>query len=186
MKKNELIIDLIPKTCWWSSVRAMVTPAQWDILRFATYKKAGDKCEVCGGIGTKQGYKHKVECHEIFSYDMETKTQKLERLIALCPKCHLTTHFGRAQVMGKENLCINHMWKVNKWSMEIIKKHISDAFLTYKERSKYIWKLDISLLNKEPYKLNLELEKERLFEVKKYKKKRKIKKIIKTKKPPRL
>jgi hypothetical protein len=185
MKKNELIIDLIPKTCWWSSVRAMVTPAQWDILRFATYKKADNKCEVCGGIGTKQGFKHKVECHEIFEYDTETKTQKLTRLISLCPMCHLTTHFGRAQIMGKESNCINHMFKVNKWTMEKIKIHIAEAFRTYKERSKYVWKLDISLLNKEPYNLNLELEKERIFEVKKYVKKKKIKKKIITKKPPK-
>jgi len=185
---DKLTVELIPKTCWWSSVRAMVTPTQWDKIRKISYTNADNKCEICGENGIKQGYKHNVECHEIFDFDMDTKIQKLVSLISLCPKCHFTKHIGRAMVMGRQQLCFKQLARVNKWTPEQIRIHVEEAFLTYHERSLYEWTLDISLLNKDPYKLNLDLGKTRIFEVKKYKKKKKkiITKLkIKSKKPPK-
>ena len=69
------------------------------------------------------------------------------------------------------------MAKVNKWSIEQIQKHIVDSFEVHKERSKHEWQLDISLLEKEPYNIKLTPFKERIFEVKKYKKRPKKKKL---------
>ncbi len=61
--------------------------------------------------------------------------------------------------------------------MEQIQKHILESFETHKERSKHEWTLDISLLEREPYNIKLKPFKERIFEVKKYKKRPKKKKL---------
>jgi hypothetical protein len=89
----------------------------------------------------------------------------------------MTKHIGRSISIGAEKICYNQMAKVNKWSIEQIQKHIVDSFEVHKERSKHEWQLDISLLEKEPYNIKLTPFKERIFEVKKYKKRPKKKKL---------
>ena len=73
-----LTIELIPKTCWFSSVRTTVKKKEWDKIRFISYEVANNKCQICGDIGKNQGYKHNVECHEIWEYDDLNKIQKLK------------------------------------------------------------------------------------------------------------
>ena len=79
-----LTIELVPRTAWLVNVRSEVSKSEWDKLRRATYKAAGYRCEICNG----KGHKHPVECHEVFEYDDEEKSQTLKRLIAICPKCN--------------------------------------------------------------------------------------------------
>lgn len=185
-KKPKLTIELIPSTCHFSNVRTTVKPKQWDKIRFLSYEAAGNKCEICKDTGKNQGYKHDLECHEIWEYDDENYIQKLIGLISLCPTCHQVKHIGRAIAIGKQKECFYQLAKVNKWKQEDIDKHLAESFEIYKERSAYQWKLDLSLLNEEPYSLNIETNKKRIFEVKKYKKKkkRKVKKIL-GKRPPK-
>jgi hypothetical protein len=45
--------------------------------------EANNKCEICKETGKTQGYKHNVECHEIWIYNDEDKIQKLIGLISL-------------------------------------------------------------------------------------------------------
>ena len=176
MAKNKLTIELIPKTCWFSSVRTTVRPKDWDMIRFISYEAAGHKCEICGDTGKNQGYGHNVECHEIWEYDDIYFVQRLAGLISLCVRCHQVKHIGRAIRLGKLNECVKHLAKVNKWTKEEIDAHLEESFDTYKQRSKFEWTLDLSILNEEPYNLKINTKKARVFEVKKYKKKRKPKK----------
>jgi hypothetical protein len=141
----KLTIELVPSTAWYSNVRSNVTPAEWDVLRKECYKKAGYKCEVCGGKGPN----HPVECHEIWEYDDGDCTQTLGGLIALCPDCHSTKHFGFARVSGKEKEAKLHLMKVNDLTEEQADKYIEEVFMIWEERSKYDWTLDISFLNKD-------------------------------------
>ena len=171
----KLSIELIPKTCQWSSVRSTVTSAEWDKIRKLSYDAAGNVCEICGDTGKNQGYKHNVECHEIWEYDDENHIQTLGGLISLCVRCHQVKHIGRAIAMGKEQDCFKQMAKVNKWTPEQIQEHIVDSFKLHKTRSKKKWGLDLSLLTKEPYNIQIKETAERIFEVKKYKKVRKKK-----------
>ena len=76
--------------------------------------------------------------------------------------------------MGIEGDCYKHLASVNKWTREQIDTHIADSFVLYKQRSMHSWTLDISILSKEPYGIKLKTTKNRIFEVKKYKKKRKV------------
>ena len=177
MNKGKLLVELIPKTCWFSSIRTTVTPKEWDKIRHLSYEAADHKCEICGNIGTKQGYKHKVECHEIWEYDDVNHIQKLIGLISLCPKCHQVKHIGRAIAIGKKDECYRHLIYVNKWTIEQVQNHVLTSFELHKERSKHEWTLDLSLLTKEPYSVSIDLSKERVFEVKTYKKKPKKKKV---------
>lgn len=185
-KTIKLTIELIPKTCHFSNVRTTVKTKEWDKIRFISYEKAEHKCEICNNTGKKQGYKHDVECHEIWEYDDENHIQKLVGVISLCVMCHKVKHFGMARAMGYEQDCFDHLAKVNKWSQEEINLHIIESFEIYKKRSQFEWSLDLSILNEEPYNLDIKLNKNRKFEVKKYKKKRKRKpKKIINKRPPK-
>lgn len=168
---SKLLVELVPKTCHYSNVRSMVTPAEWDKIRKLSYASANNVCEICKSNGKKQGYKHAVECHEIWDYNDETHTQTLVGLISLCPLCHLVKHIGRAIAMGNEVVAYNHMAHVNKWSQDKIREHILESFKLHKERSKFKWTLDISLLKNNPYNIKIDETKERVFETQNYKKK---------------
>ena len=173
--KPKLEIELIPTTCHYSNVRSMVTTVEWDKIRKLSYASANNKCEICGSDGLKQGYKHRVECHEVWEYDDVNHIQKLVKLVSLCVICHQVKHIGRAIIIGKELACHQQLIKVNKWTQEQVVEHIMESFKQHKERSKHKWLLDISILEKEPYNIKLKPTKERIFEVKKkYKKKKKV------------
>ena len=174
--KTKLTVELIPATCHFSNVRTTVTAAEWDKIRFISYAAADNKCEICGSNGTLQGYKHKVECHEIWNYDDTNHVQTLVGLVSLCVVCHQVKHIGRAIAIGKLTVCKQQLAKVNKWTPKEIDDHILASFELHKERSKHQWTLDISLLRTEPYSINIKDTTERIFEVKKYKKKKRIKK----------
>ena len=171
--KPKLTVELIPKTCHFSNVRTMVTTKEWDKIRYIAYEKANHKCEICKELGKDQGFRHNLECHEIWEYDEKTYTQKLIGLIALCPLCHQVKHIGRAIAMGRATKTYDHMAKVNKWTLTEIKQHVDEAFLTYNLRSKHEWELDITLLAHKPFSINVKIGKKRKFKVKTYKKKRK-------------
>jgi 5-methylcytosine-specific restriction endonuclease McrA len=141
-----LTIELVPSTAWYSNVRSNVTQQEWDVLRKECYKKAGYKCEICGGVGPK----HPVECHEIWNYNDEDCTQTLDGLIALCPSCHEVKHIGLAQINGKFNEAVEHLSKVNGISVDDAKLYIEACFEIWSQRSQKEWKLDITILeNKE-------------------------------------
>ena len=175
LSKPKLAVELIPSTCHFSNVRTTVTAAEWDKIRFISYAAANNKCEICGSHGKLQGYKHFVECHEIWNYDDINHVQTLTGLISLCPICHQVKHIGRSIAIGKIGVCKQQLAKVNKWTPKEIDDHIVSSFELHKERSKHQWTLDISMLRTEPYSIDIKDTTERIFEVKKYKKKKKKK-----------
>jgi hypothetical protein len=58
--------------------------------------------------------------------------------------------------------------------------HTLESFKLHKERSKHKWDLDLSILNNAPYNLSIDLTKNRIFEVKNGRKKKKKAKTKKT------
>ncbi len=148
MEQYKLTIELVPKTSWYTNVRSNVSKEQWDIIRKKSYELANHKCEICGDTGKNQGYKHNVECHEIWEYNELTRTQKLTDLIALCPICHKCKHPGLAQINGELPIVINQLMKINNLTENQAKMFIASAFVTWSERSSYQWTLDISYIEK--------------------------------------
>ena len=147
-----LTIELVPATCWYTNARSHVPAAEWDILRRAVYRRANNRCEVCGG----RGHRHPVECHEVWHYDDVTRVQRLVRLTALCPPCHQVKHIGLANVQGKLPRALNHLAKVNGWSTGEARAYVDEAFERWSRRSAHDWQLDISLLETRRYKNWLE------------------------------
>ena len=84
MRKTKLTVELIPKTCWYSNIRTLLPIKIWNRLRKESYAKASFKCQICGDIGTNQGYKHNLECHETWTYT-KSGVQLLTELVSLCP-----------------------------------------------------------------------------------------------------
>ena len=144
---KKLTIELVPQSSWYSNVRSNVSRAEWDVIRKASYAKADYRCEVCREKGTSQGFKHPVECHEVWDYDDRACTRTLKGLISLCPLCHKTKHVGLAQINNEEHLVIKQLIKVNGMTKQEANQYISDSFKIWKERSAKNWKLDISLLD---------------------------------------
>lgn len=141
----KLTIDLVPKTCWYANVRSNVTVDKWYNIRKKCAEKAGHVCEVCGDVGTNQGYGHKVECHEVWEYNKGI--QKLVGLVSLCPLCHKAKHIGLAELNGEYMLVLNHIQKVNKMSLKQASEFVAEAFQLWDEQSKYDWELDITYLD---------------------------------------
>ena len=141
-----LTVELIPKTCSGSNIRTLVPKKYWDILRKTSYKNADYKCEICGGKGTDQGYRHDLECHEVWEYNVKQRVQKLVKLVSLCPLCHQAKHIGRAKYIGKREEVIQHMKKVNKMTKRKIEEYLEGEFTKYVENSRIRWKLDLTLL----------------------------------------
>jgi len=141
----KLTIELVPQTSWYNNVRSNVTPAEWDVLRKESYKKAGYKCECCGGVGPT----HPVECHEIWEYDDEAFTQTLTGLISLCPSCHQVKHIGLARIKGNYQKALKHLAEVNGITEEEVDEYVEECFKTWQERSQNKYTVDTTILDKE-------------------------------------
>jgi hypothetical protein len=107
------------------------------------YKRANNKCEICGGRGTKWP----VECHEVWRYDEEKAVQVLVRMIALCPSCHSVKHIGRTSVAGDLESAIKHLCKVNAWSRQDAKLYIEAAFEDWSRKSRIKWNVNLDALS---------------------------------------
>lgn len=176
--QTKLTVELIPKTCHYSNVRTTIKSTDWDKIRMIVYQKALYKCEICGDTGLRQGYKHSVECHEIWKYDDKKKVQKLIGLIALCPLCHQVKHAGRSLFMGKQNQLIQRLIRINEWDETKAKEYLAESFEINKERSQHEWTLDLKLITKSPFNIILKDTPDRKF-TKPKKRKKRAKKVAK-------
>jgi hypothetical protein len=89
----------------------------------------------------------RLEAHERWSYNEETKIQKLERIIALCHRCHSLTHHGLAGIRQVHKFAEKHLMKTNEWTEEQVSEHCTEQWSLWKERSKIEWILDVSLIS---------------------------------------
>ena len=145
LKKVQLKLnfELVPDSCWYSNLRSMLKPKDWDIVRKTAYSEANGKCMICGRPAKR------LEAHEQWSYDMETETQKLERVIAICHDCHSVIHIGRTQLIGEEERAIAHFCKVNNCSYADYRKALGEANELHRQRNQVgEWKLDLRYLQK--------------------------------------
>ncbi len=137
---SKLFIELIPQSQFKKNVRALLTKAQWKILRDQVCSEVYNICQICDIAFPS------LHCHEIWLFDDKKSIQKLDGMIALCESCHMCIHFGLAQLQGKEELAIKHLMKINLWNKKETIAHIKKSFLIWQERSKKVWKLDMSRL----------------------------------------
>ena len=142
----KLSIELVPSSSWFTNLRSMLTPNEWDTTRGVCYEKANHRCEICDGVGLQ----HPVECHEVWSYTKGdlVNIQKLERTIALCPSCHQVKHMGFAMTQGVHAFekAATHFMNVNQFTSDRAEFEIEKVFKIHHERSKVKWHLDVRWL----------------------------------------
>ncbi len=137
----KLTFELVPDGCWYSNLRGVLTPSQWNLLKRIAKQKAGGKCSICG----KQT--DKLEAHERWEYDVKTHTQKLVGIISVCKDCHSVIHIGRTQLVGDERRAEQHFMKVNDCSYADYRAELGKANEKHRELNKVSeWVLDISYL----------------------------------------
>ncbi len=137
-----LTIELTPRSCWFSNLRAALSDEQWDRLRRQVYNRAGRRCEVCGG----KGRRWPVEAHETWSYDDESGVQRLDTIRALCPRCHQAKHYGLALLQGREEDAEEHLREVNGWDGVTTARYIKSVFALWHARSSRPWRVELSAL----------------------------------------
>lgn len=138
VRTEQLFVDMLPRTAWFSNLRSEVTKEEWDAVKKKTFAAAGYRCQACLGKGPQ----HPVECHERWRFDLDAGDQVLVKTVALCPDCHEATHFGLAQVKGRDDAAIAHLMKVNEWSRKTAIDHVNQAIDIAVELSRWQWRMD--------------------------------------------
>lgn len=168
---SELYVDMIPSQSWFRNLRTcLVNKDDWNIVRKHVFERVNYTCECCG-LWCKDSkiydaedyvkptqYMHEstvrelqkwnniqLEAHERWSFDDSKKVQKLERIIALCHRCHTVTHWGLAGIRGLHEEAEDHLMKVNKYTQDQCSKHITERTEFWRSL-KEDYKLDLSII----------------------------------------
>ena len=142
MAEPKLAIELIPGPTMGLNARAVLTAGEWDKVRKFVYERAGYRCEVCGD----RGLHHPVEAHEQWDFDDEAGVQRLTGIVALCPDCHKTKHYGLSQRIGTASASARQLRIVNGWGTDQVAAHIRDSFSLWAKRSQTLWRVDMAPL----------------------------------------
>ncbi len=140
--KLKLVIDLVPKTAWYSNLRKNIPKSEWDKIRKQCYADADHRCTICRVEG-------RLNCHEIYEYDDKKHIQKLKGFIALCGDCHMIKHIGFAGIQAEKELLdmdklIEHFMKVNNVDRKTFDNHNDESFKIWRERSQHEWTTDLA------------------------------------------
>lgn len=139
----KLCFELVPDSCWYSNLRSILSPAQWDVVRKDAYARADGKCMICGAPCRR------LEAHERWEYDEENAVQKLKDVVAVCVKCHEVIHIGRTTLMGREREAEEHFMKVNSCSYAEYRSALGKANEDHRRRNRIPeWKLDLRWLQR--------------------------------------
>ena len=137
----KLNFEHVPDSCWYSNLRSLLTPAQWNAVRKKAYARAGGKCMICGAPSSR------LEAHERWEYDEKNAVQRLADIVAVCPACHATIHIGRTQLKGDARAAEDHFMQVNGCSYAEMRAALGKANEDHRRRNRVPeWKLDISAL----------------------------------------
>lgn len=139
-----LLPEMLPDSTWEKNVRHLMGQEVWDRMRRHAYKAAGYRCEICGTQGA-------LEAHEWFELDDSHATQRLKRVIALCPLCHKVHHLGIARRLGMLAEVRSHMKTVNGWTDSELETAIAEAYDVWAQRCQWHWHVDLSWLYRSGY-----------------------------------
>ena len=78
----------------------------------------------------------------------------MERIVALCHRCHTATHLGHAGLNGLQQLALNHMMKVGKWNYKRLKQHNEEQTSLWHKRNNIKSILNIDMITNSGFQLN--------------------------------
>ena len=140
-REYKLNFEIVPDSCWYVNLRAVLPTELWDKIRRDAYARAKGKCMICGSAG-------RLEAHERWSYDEEKALQKLQTVVAVCRSCHEVIHIGRTQLMGRGAEAMEHFMKVNECSQMDFHLALGKANETHRRQNQIEWTTDISWIEK--------------------------------------
>lgn len=139
----KLDFELVPDSCWYSNLRSILSPVQWDAVRRDAYSRANGRCMICG-VPAKR-----LEAHERWEYDEKNCVQKLGDVVAICKSCHEVIHIGRTQLTGGEERACAHFMKVNGCSYSDYRRALGAANEAHRRRNAVPeWRLDVIWLGR--------------------------------------
>ena len=139
-KTYKLSFEFVPEECWYSNLRSVLKPTDWDIVRKDAYRRAKGRCTICGALG-------RLEAHEKWEYDDEKRLQTLTDVIALCAECHMVKHVSRSYLVGKGGQAMEQFMKVNHCSQMEYHQALREGNEEYARRNRIEgWVTDISWL----------------------------------------
>lgn len=175
-----LTIELVPESQHRDNLRSMLSDTEWGYCKAYVRRMSQSRCEVCGGVGeqwpvecheqwqyTYRGVRKLLLSNNVKPEKSLTKRlaqymelpkekqtvkamQTLVGLIALCPTCHLATHYGHAQVVGKEGQARSQLMGVNNWNRVELDRYLQKVFKRHVHNSHFTWELDVSWLLTQP------------------------------------
>lgn len=141
--EHKLNFELVPDSCWYSNLRSILSPAQWDVVRKEAYARAGGRCMICGAPSKR------LEAHERWEYNEKAAVQRLADVVAVCKACHEVIHIGRTALLGGEERACGHFMKVNGCSYSDYRKALGEANEAHRRRNSVKeWALDLKYLEK--------------------------------------
>lgn len=136
MNDLKLTIELLPKGAWGNDFSRTLSKKDWDILRNECYKRANHHCQICG-VKTDD-----LDAHEVWDFDINTRTQTLKDIIGICSKCHGVKHIRNSQRLGYGENAKRHFIRVNNCTELDFANHLTQSLLEFEERNKiYRWKM---------------------------------------------
>ena len=131
-RELRLTAELVPSSTWYRNLRTAVPKATWDRIRRDAYRAYGHRCGICGAKG-------RLNCHEIWEYDDETRVQRLSGFVALCDLCHHVKHLVHAAGLASEGKLdyervIAHFMRVNGCDRCTFEEHQERAMEAYRRR----------------------------------------------------
>lgn len=139
----KLEIELVPDSCWYSNLRSLLSPAQWDFIRKDAYARANGACMIC------KAQTKRLEAHERWEYDEKNAVQRLTGVVAVCRACHEVIHIGRTQLSGREKEASEHFMRVNGCPYAEYRKALGEANEAHRRRNLIPeWKLDLTYLKR--------------------------------------
>jgi hypothetical protein len=147
-----LTVELIPTSLHGKNPRTAMGSAMWERHRERVCEAAGNRCEICGGVGER----HPVEIHERYEYDETSRPprQNVIGLIALCPDCHAGKHLARTRLVAREQgdpsiyeYALHHLACVNEWDDQQVRDYLAEVRAEFRRREALgAWTQDFSPL----------------------------------------
>jgi hypothetical protein len=134
-----LTVEIIPTSLHGKNPRTAMGRAMWERHRQRVCEAAGNRCEICGGVGKR----HPVEIHERYEYDEASgpPCQKVVGLLALCPDCHAVKHLARTRLVARQQgepaiyeNALRHLAHVNDWDDQRVRTYLAEVQAEFRRR----------------------------------------------------
>lgn len=99
---------LVPEPLWGVSASNLLTRKQWQTIRTEMLQRDEHRCVYCG-----QQQEKGLICHEVWTYDEDTRVATLSAMSIVCRACSGVLHIGLTAKRGYKGQALQHMATTN-------------------------------------------------------------------------